>query len=190
MLVCLRCLLHHILSLIAYTFRENRDFVFIIFVQFIMNANNRIRFGWQIAFGFVLFFCSLHHLIIIIVQAFLKTLNLKNACQIYFVECVSKIEHILSVIHYAIYGAVCFQFPIPLLMNERIHTLSYYHHQFRSMDYHPLLRISSWNNGMRCMSPHILLMETEIMLYSVLVVLHTLFVKTRPIWLKRLQLSA
>ena len=25
--VCLRCLLHHILSLIAYTFRENREFV-------------------------------------------------------------------------------------------------------------------------------------------------------------------
>ena len=29
---------------------------------------------------------------------------------IYFVECVSKIEHILLVIHYSIYGAVCFQF--------------------------------------------------------------------------------
>ena len=26
--VCLRCLLHHILSLIAYTFRENREFIF------------------------------------------------------------------------------------------------------------------------------------------------------------------
>ena len=29
---------------------------------------------------------------------------------IYFVECVSKMEHILIVIHYSIYGAVCFQF--------------------------------------------------------------------------------
>ena len=29
---------------------------------------------------------------------------------IYFVACVSKIEHILSVIRYTIYGAVCFQF--------------------------------------------------------------------------------
>ena len=34
--VCLRCLLHHILSLIAYTFQENREFVFIIIVQFMM----------------------------------------------------------------------------------------------------------------------------------------------------------
>ena len=33
-----------------------------------------------------------------------------NVCQIDFVECVSKIEHILLVIHYSIYGAVCFQF--------------------------------------------------------------------------------
>ena len=47
-----------------------------------------------------------YHLIIIIVQTYLKTLN----CQIYFVECVSEIKRILSVIHYTIYGAVCFQF--------------------------------------------------------------------------------
>ena len=48
--VCLRCLLHHILSLIAYTFRENRVFVFIIIVQFMMRANSWIRFGLQIVF--------------------------------------------------------------------------------------------------------------------------------------------
>ena len=39
MVVCLRCLLHHILSLIAYTFWENRDFVFITIVQFMMSPN-------------------------------------------------------------------------------------------------------------------------------------------------------
>ena len=47
-----------------------------------------------------------------------------NNCQIYFVECVSEIKHILSVIHYTIYGAVCFQFTHPLVMIERIYTLS------------------------------------------------------------------
>ena len=46
--VCLRCLLHHILSLIAYTFRENREFVFFIIVQFMMSANSPICFGLQI----------------------------------------------------------------------------------------------------------------------------------------------
>ena len=48
--VCLRCLLHHIMSLIVYTFRENRDFVFISIVQSLMSANSCIRFGLQIVF--------------------------------------------------------------------------------------------------------------------------------------------
>ena len=48
--VCLRSLLHHKLSLIVYTFRENREFVFISIVQFMMSATSRIRFGLQIVF--------------------------------------------------------------------------------------------------------------------------------------------
>ena len=48
--VCLRCLLHHILSLIVYIFREKREFVFISIVQFMMSANSRTRFGLQIVF--------------------------------------------------------------------------------------------------------------------------------------------
>ena len=46
--VYLRCFLHHILLLIVYTFRENRKFVFISIVQFMMIANSRIRFGLQV----------------------------------------------------------------------------------------------------------------------------------------------
>ena len=46
-----------------------------------------------------------------------------HACQIYFVECVSKIEHILSVIHYTIPGAVCFQLTHFLVMIEIIYML-------------------------------------------------------------------
>ena len=48
--LCLRCLLHHILSLIVYTFRENWEFVFISIVQFMMSANSRIRLGLLIVF--------------------------------------------------------------------------------------------------------------------------------------------
>ena len=33
---------------------------------------------------------------------------------------------------------------------ENIYTLSYYHHQIRSMNYYPLFRVRSWNNGVRC----------------------------------------
>ena len=48
--VCLRCLLHHFLSLIVCTFRENREFVFISIVQFMISANSRILFGLRIVF--------------------------------------------------------------------------------------------------------------------------------------------
>ena len=48
-------------SLIAYTFRENRDFVFIIIVQFMMGANNRIRFGSQIVFVCLYITPTLYH---------------------------------------------------------------------------------------------------------------------------------
>ena len=90
-------------------------------------------------------------LIIIIVQTYLKTLN--NACQIYFVECVSKIRHILSVIHYTIRGAVCLQFTHFHCGDwENIYTLLHYRHQIGSMNCYPLFRVRSWNNAVRCMS--------------------------------------
>ena len=103
--VCLRCLLHHILSPIAYTFRENREFVFII-VQFMMSANIRIRFGLQIVLVCLYSTPSHYHHCANLSEG----IELINASQIYFVECVSKIKHILSVIHYTIRGAVCYQF--------------------------------------------------------------------------------
>ena len=121
------------------------------------------RLWWVQIFGCVLacrscsFVCTLHHLIISIVQTYLRTLNLWNACQIYFVECVSKIKHIFqsSIIQYM--GLCIFSLPISVVMIERIYTLSYYHHQIGSMNYYPLFRVRSWNNGMSCMSLYILM---------------------------------
>ena len=54
-------------------------------------------------------------------------------------------------------GLCVFSLPISLLMIERIYIyiynyLCYYHHQIGSMNYYPLFRVSSWNNGVRCMS--------------------------------------
>ena len=100
----LRCLLHHILSLIAYTFRENRDFIFIIIVPFMMSANCRIRFDLQ-----VLSVCSYitpshyHHC----ANSFGDIELIK-----YLSECLSKIKQFFSVIHYGICGAVSFQFTL------------------------------------------------------------------------------
>ena len=104
--VGLRCLLHHILSLIAYTCRENREFVFIIIVQFMMSANIRIRLGLQIVLVCLYSTPShCHH-----------CANLSEGIELIKwlsdIFCrVCKIKHILSVIHYTICGAVCLQFP-------------------------------------------------------------------------------
>ena len=114
--VCLRCLLHQILSLIAYTFRENRDFVFIIIVQFMMTANIRIRFGLQIVF--------VHY-----------TISLSSLCKLIWGHWNSKmpVRYILSSVwvRLSIFSQLSiiqcmrlcvFSLPISLVMIERIYT--------------------------------------------------------------------
>ena len=54
-------------------------------------------------------------------------------------------------------GLYVFSLPISLVMIEWICILSYYHHQIGSMNYYPLFRVRSWNNGVRCMSFYILI---------------------------------
>ena len=49
---------------------------------------------------------------------------------------MSKIKYNVSIIHYTLCGAVCFQFThFPCDDWESIYTLSYYHHQIGSMNY-------------------------------------------------------
>ena len=90
---------------------------------------------WVLIVGYVLacrsysFVCTLHHLIIIIVQTLSEDIGLLK-CLSDIIYRVCKIKHILSVIHYTICGAVCFQFTQFLRDDwENIHTLSYNHHQ-------------------------------------------------------------
>ena len=61
----------------------------------------------------------------------------------------------LSIIEYV--GLCVFSLPISLVMIEIIYTLSYYHHQIGSINYHPLFSDRPWNNGVRCMSLYILI---------------------------------
>ena len=119
MVVCLRCLLHHILLLIADTFRENQEFVFIIFVQFMMSANNRIRFALKIVFVCLYITPSHYHNC----ANLFEDIELIKCLSDIFVKCVNKIRHIRSVIHYTIPGAVCFQFTHSLMMIERQYIL-------------------------------------------------------------------
>ena len=147
-----------------------RDVCYIIFCHLLHIRSGKTRnlfssllcsLWWVQIFGLVLacrsysFVCTAHHLIIIIVQTYLNNWTYKMPVR--FVECVSKIKHILFVIYYTICGAVCFQFTHFCCDDwENIYTLSYYHHQIGSMNYYPLFRVRSWNNGVRCMPFYIL----------------------------------
>ena len=71
--------------------------------------------GYIVACRSCSFVCRLHHLIIIIMQTYLKALNYQNACQVYDAECVSKIKTILSIIFvFTIWGCVSSAYPILL----------------------------------------------------------------------------
>ena len=78
------------------------------------------RLWWGQIVGYVLacrshsFLWTLHHLIIINLQTYLKTLNLKNACQIYFVECVIRLSILFQFSLYNIWGCVFSVYPFPL----------------------------------------------------------------------------
>ena len=117
----------------------NRDFVSITIVQFMMSSN--------------------------IIRLFVhNTISLSSLCKLIWRHWTYKmpVRYIfrvwvrlsifsqLSIIQYM--GLCVFCLPISLVMIEMIYTLSYYHHQIGSMNYYPLFRARSWNNGMRCMS--------------------------------------
>ena len=101
--VCLRCVLHHTLSLISYTLRENRDFVFIIIVQFMMSANSQIRFGLQIVFVCLYItpsnYCHCENLS--------EDIELIECLSDIFPECVNKNKHIFSQLPIIQYMGLC-----------------------------------------------------------------------------------
>ena len=114
-------------------------------------------FGYTMAHGSYPFVYVLHHLIIIIMQTYLKALNLWNDWQIYFVERVSKINQILSIILTQFMGLCVFNLPNSLTMIVRIHLL-YLTIIIKSEVWaiYPFVMVRSWNNGIRCMSFHFL----------------------------------
>ena len=100
--------------------------------------------------------CSLHQLIIMIVQTYLRHWTYEIPVR-FILSNVWVILSIFSQLFILKYMGLCvFSLPISLVMIERIYTLSYYH-EIGSMNYNPLFRDRSWNNGMRCMSLYILI---------------------------------
>ena len=80
-------------------------FVLIIIAQFMRSANSRIRFGLQIVFVCLYVTPFHYHHCANLFEDIELIKCLSDRCCL-----VCKIRHILSVIHYTIYAAVCFQF--------------------------------------------------------------------------------
>ena len=141
----LRCLLHNILSFIAYTFRENRDLVFITIAQFTMSADSRIPFGLQIIFV-CLYITSSHYRHCANLSEDIKLIKMPLR---YILSSVWVWLSIFSVIRYTIHVFSVYLFPmwwyIYIYIYTHIYiyiyiytcTLSYYHHQIGSMNYYP-----------------------------------------------------
>ena len=154
--VCLRCLLHHILSLIVYIFRENREFVFISIVQFMMSANSRIRFGLHIVFVCLYITPShYHHCANFIWRHWTYKMPVR-----YNLSSVWGRLSIFSQLSIIQYVGLWFRL---WWLREYIY---FYHHQIGGMNYYPLFRVRSWNNGMRCMSFYILMSMKHCMMYE------------------------
>ena len=128
LVVCLRCLLHQILSLIACTFRENWEFVFIVIVQFMMSANSRVRFGLQIVFVCLCITPSHYHHC----ANYSEDFELIKCLSDIFCECVRlSVFSQLSNIQYV--GLCVFSSPTFMVMIEKIYMLFSYHHQIASI---------------------------------------------------------
>ena len=93
-LTCLGGLYHQSLSAAPYYFRKNAIFVFIAtlhsrYVQII-----RYIKAWR-SYSFV---CTFHYIIIIIIQTYRWVLCTQSTCQVNYLEIVSRIMYILSII--------------------------------------------------------------------------------------------
>ena len=118
--VCLRCLLHHILSFIVYTFRENRELIFIGIVQYMMSANSRIRFGLQIVFVCLYITPShYHHCANFFWRYWTYKMPVRYNLSRVWVRL--SIFSQLSIVQYV--GLCVFSLPISFVVIERIHIL-------------------------------------------------------------------
>ena len=118
-----------------------------------MSANIRIRFGLQIVFVCLYITPSHYHHCANLSEDIEHKMPGRYILSSVWVRW--SIFSQLSIIQYR--GLCVFSLPISLVMIEKIYSLSYYHHQIGSMNYYPLFRARSWNNGMRYMSLYILI---------------------------------
>ena len=146
---------HIFLSLIVYTFRENREFVYISIVQFMMSANSRKRFGLQIVFICLYITPShYHHCANFLWRHWTNKMPVRYNLSSVWVR--FSIFSQLSIKQYV--GLCVFSLPISFVMIERIYLLCLIiiiKSEVWTITH--LFRVRSWHNGMHCMSFYILI---------------------------------
>ena len=146
--VCLRCLLHNILSL-AYTF----CFHYYYAVSNECKESDTFWLADRVR-SFVHYTISLSSLCKLIWRHWTYEMSVRYILSSVWVRL--SIFSQLSIVQYM--GLCVSSLPNFLEMIEKIYTLSFYHpHQVGSKSYYPLSRVRSWNNGMHCVSLYILI---------------------------------
>ena len=103
-----------------YTFRENREFVFISIVQFMMSVNSRIRFGLQILFVCLYITPSHYHHCVNFIWSH-WTVKMPVRCNLSSVWVRLSIFSQLSILQYV--GLCVFSLPIFFVMIDRTYIL-------------------------------------------------------------------
>ena len=130
--VCLRCLLHHILSLIAYVFRGTAILIHCHCAVY-DECNDTFWLADRIRL-FVHYTISLASLCKLIWRHGTYKMHVRYILSSVWVKL--SIFSQLSIIQYM--GLCDFSLPISLVRVEIMYTLSYYHHQIGSMNYYCL----------------------------------------------------
>ena len=125
MVVCLRWLYHHMLSVLHMNIsRESWVLRLQLLCSLIMCANNQVHYGLMVLYGYLHITLPHYHADLSESIELLKYLS-----DIFCLKCVSMIRSVLSIIVHAIYGAVCIQLThFPYDDCENTCTWSYYHH--------------------------------------------------------------
>ena len=133
------------------TFRENREFVFISIMQFMVSTNSRMRFGLQIVFVCLYITPSHYHYCANFIW---RHWTYKTPVR-YKLSSVCVRLSIFSQLSIILYVGLCvFSLPISFVMIERIYILCLLIIIIKSEVW--TFTHCSWNNGMRCMSFYIL----------------------------------
>ena len=112
-------------------------------------SNSRIRFGMQIVFVSLNITPSHYHFCVNWSE---YTDLISYLSDIFCRVCEYDWAYSLNYPLYSMCGCLFSVYLFPLWWLREYNTLSYYHHQIGSMNYHSLLRVRSRNNGIRCVS--------------------------------------